>query len=402
MKNLFLLFLLVTFGLISCEQEELSTPNNPVTTKNSELKSVATIVSNLEIDNNNCKEVHTAVSNALSYGLDEGYYFKEIMNEDNQKIMTKSVSSLSLGKTIRSYLTNTKSQSANNELISIDHLINSDIQIYWPYSENWDGVTLPAITFVPDNEDQEWNYAYKKNGNKIDTIIVDETYMENNPVWIINKSEISYDDLPDFSKGQFIKGNICYASEIQAKSINNPTIKTKAAGEIVYTVHLGKLMSKHQYDSIWGGGSDFVVQMGAIEHMKIESIVQLTSINPTVTYIKILRSRKDIKKQRWTEVNSILSSDWLPNENNAAFMLHEEDSGNSDDWEADLSVKIEDKDYGFKVKLPLQNHDELIYKIVYSRNFMFSTNNNNNGSWTEHTSGGVYWTMPYKVGSTIL
>lgn len=83
-------------------------------------------------------------------------------------------------------------------------------------------------------------------------------------------------------------------------------------------------------------------------------------------------------------------------------MLHEEDSGEKSTWEADLSLKINDKDYGFKAKLPFQNHDELIYKIVYSRNFMFSTNNNRNGSWTEHTSGGVHWTMPYEVGYTNL
>lgn len=31
--------------------------------------------------------------------------------------------------------------------------IHPDLQIYWPYSENWDGKTPPVIVYAPDNAD---------------------------------------------------------------------------------------------------------------------------------------------------------------------------------------------------------------------------------------------------------
>lgn len=39
---------------------------------------------------------------------------------------------------------------------------------------------------------------------------------------------------------------------------------------------------------------------------------------------------------------------------------------------------------------------------VYTRNFIFSTNNMKGNTPVVHTSGGVYWTMPYKIGYTTI
>ena len=61
-----------------------------------------------------------------------------------------------------------------------EYLSKNDIQIYWPYSEDWDGETLPVITFNPENGNEDWNYGYKQvkeaDGTiSIDTVIVDES-----------------------------------------------------------------------------------------------------------------------------------------------------------------------------------------------------------------------------------
>ncbi len=41
-------------------------------------------------------------------------------------------------------------------------------------------------------------------------------------------------------------------------------------------------MAEKQYDKVWSGGSEFAIQMGAIENMQIESIQQLSSTNPQI------------------------------------------------------------------------------------------------------------------------
>lgn len=402
-------FFIIAILFSSCEKDYVTDviQNEQFAEKNimdsivmSDLLPIASLLSHISINNDICKEVHEAVSSATDNGLEESYYFQEILKEENNKITTRSGNPSALGTLIKNYFTNSTTRSADADAINLELLAKSDIQIYWPYSEDWDGKTLPVITYAPENEDQEWNYAYKRNGDKIDTIIVNEEYMEKNPVWIINKSDISYEDLPNFSLKQKNKNNVLFLSKSNEK-IDNLHYTTRAAGEPVYTVYLGQFMAEKQYDKVWSGGSEFAIQMGAIENMQIESIQQLSSTNPQVTYLRITRSRKDIKKKRWITLNSVLSSDWYPNENNAAFMIHEEDQGKDINWEAELSIKIKGKDFGFKAKLPFGSHDDLIYKTVYKRTFVFSTNNNEGNNWTVHKVNGVSWTLPYKIGFTL-
>lgn len=363
---------------------------------------VASLLTTLPMNDEIYKEVHQAVETSLNYGLDEEYRFKEILdNSENSKIVNHTKSSTSLGALIKSHIsqqTKTQSVEAYNKLMEL--MLKSDIQIYWPYSEDWDGKTAPYITFAPDNFDQEWNYAFRRNQTGgIDTVVVNEEFMENNPVWIINNNERKYEDIPSFSKGQSISKNILYAT---SSSIENQVNTKSTNKENVYTVRLGRFMSSHQYDKVWSGGSEFAIQMGAIDQFKIETPEQLKQVSPKVTYIRLTRSRKDIKKRRWIDVNSILSSDWHPNENNAAFMIHEEDQGGTRHWDANLSVTIKSETYGFNAKIPYGSGDDMIYKTVYSRNFIFSTNNNVGNTFIEHTSGGVYWTIPFQIGTTIL
>lgn len=392
----------------SCQNED--TPvQEAITQTQSEAKSfneVATLLTTLPLDGEIYQEVHQAVETSLNYGLDEEYRFKEILdNSENSKVFNLTKSNKSLGALIRSHIsqqTKTQQTDAYNKLI--DLMLKSDMQIYWPYSEDWDGTTAPYITFAPDNFEQEWNYAFRRNQTGgIDTVLINEEFMENNPVWIINNNERKYEDIPSFSKGQTISKGVLYANRGEASSSIEDLNNTKSTSkEHVYTVKLGRFMSSHQYDKVWSGGSEFAIQMGAIDQFKIETPEQLKQVSPKVTYIRLTRSRKDIKKRRWVDVNSILSSDWHPNENNAAFMIHEEDQGGTRHWDANLSVTIKSQTYGFNAKIPYGSGDDLIYKTVYSRNFVFSTNNQVGNTFVEHTSGGVHWTIPFQIGSTIL
>lgn len=81
------------------------------------------------------------------------------------------------------------------------------------------------------------------------------------------------------------------------------------------------MASKH-YDSVFRGGSDFVIQMGQAQDYNITE-ENLSSLNMRVNLYKVHRSRKDIKNKRWKTLDYILTSDWLPEENDAAFMIHD-------------------------------------------------------------------------------
>lgn len=246
MKHLFYIALLGGAVLFSsCESEEIFSFqqenysvkfSEKVKLEESNLSAVASMLSKISVNNETCNEVHKAVTQALDYGLEESYYFQEILNNKTKINKTRSNSQL-LGDLISSYYKNSTKRLLNSDSTDLETLANSNIQIYWPYSENWDGKTLPVITFAPEDEDQEWNYAFKINGEKIDTIIVDENYMENNPVWIVNNSEIAYEDLPYFSQNQYSKNNVHFLADTGDKqNMAKIYTSTKAIGDPVYTV----------------------------------------------------------------------------------------------------------------------------------------------------------------------
>lgn len=395
----------LSLGLFACNSnDEPLAPQNsneyPDCNESEDSEKIAQLMTSIPLTKEIVNEVFSATQKGIENGIEESYYFADVLSESDAKSASRASSTPQesvLGRELRSAL----NKSRSGDQVDIDLLQNGDYQIYWPYSEDWDGETQPVITFVPKDENQLWNYGYKQTDNGIETIIVDEEYMESNPVWIINKADFSYDELPNFNNNEFVKNGISYCPrKATTTESSNQTGSTRAAGLPVYTVYLGKLMSDHQYDKVWSGGSEFAIRMGAIEHMEITSEEQVKSENARINYVRVCRSRKDIKKKRWAELTGcVLSSDWQPNENNAAFSIYEEDQGGSKNYEASLSVKILGKDIGFSIKMPYGSHDDKICNQIYTRNFMFSTNNS---PGTIHSSGGVYWTMPYKVGYTVL
>ena len=75
----------------------------------------------------------------------------------------------------------------------IGALESSDIQIYWPYSENWDGEEFPIITFDPlDGAETNLGYRLKtdEDGNRtVEEVIVDEQTAMEETVWVVNRND---------------------------------------------------------------------------------------------------------------------------------------------------------------------------------------------------------------------
>ncbi|MDO4715402.1 MAG: hypothetical protein Q4A44_03885 [Bacteroidales bacterium] len=392
--------LLLMVGLVfhSCSQdatgavEESAVPKQVV---NHQMEQLARVLSQLPLSLEVLTEVHQAVVTSQDLGLEESYYFQEILGgEASGKIVRGASSKQSLlGKLLEKHQSQLVRSSNAREQVDLEELANSDVQIYWPYSEDWDGKTAPVITFVPEDDSQMWNYGFVFQKGRIDTIIVTEELAERRPVWVINKADLAYKDLPQLAMGELAKNNTLYASK------TNKTKRLKSAqirGEdYIYTVSVGKMMSSRQHDSFWAGGSEYYFLCGSPSNFSLIEGTNRIAFSPKITKFLVYRSRKDIRKKRWVDVNLPLVDEWTDDLTEAAIMLLEEDQGRDKNWDKEVSVNFLGKKYKVSVSLPFNSEDDMLYQNVHHLNYFRSTSNiNHKREWKLYHVDGVNWTMP--------
>lgn len=134
------------------------------------LRDIAKAISELPMRQEQLNEVYEAVSASSGNGYDEEYMMSDLflapgsgVGSDPAGRATKAVEYRTpLRDMLRDYFTAkfaTKAGAADIEAY-INSLIESDAQIYWPYSEDWDGRTYPIVTFDP-GYGAESNYGYE-------------------------------------------------------------------------------------------------------------------------------------------------------------------------------------------------------------------------------------------------
>lgn len=165
------------------------------------IDSVARMLSALPLEQDHLMEVHQAVSSSSDNGYDEEYTMKNLFespgsgvgdDEDVKSMRTKAFAR-PLRDLIWEYVCPTRSAGSGDDYLQ--RLMNSDVQIYWPYSERWDGETMPVITFDPENG-AEANIGYRivetpDGGRTCEVVEVDEEMAENVPVWVVNRNDDS-------------------------------------------------------------------------------------------------------------------------------------------------------------------------------------------------------------------
>lgn len=231
------------------------------------------------------KEIHSAVNISLSTGLDEQYRFKDILYPSESKIPSlKSSKTSDFGTKFKNSIQKNRLKSSSSTDIET-FILSEDVQIYWPYSEEWDGVTEPVISFDPITDTDE-NIGFKKvlqaDGSiRIDTVIVNDDYAFENPVWIINFCESE-------------------ESEIES-SVKSAQLKSSSS---IHQMSVGWVKSKKHYDNIFNGGDEykFCIIGGKITSMNTaESFEGIQTVNI---------SRKDIRKKNWKKFYYELDDDW--------------------------------------------------------------------------------------------
>ncbi|MBQ2113311.1 MAG: hypothetical protein II194_08855, partial [Bacteroidales bacterium] len=248
---------LAVLSLSSCEIVD-NVPDEDTVMQAVELAEVAEILSRLPLENAQVEEVYMAVTSSSGNGYDEEYMMKDLFERPGTGVGDSDVKSagtftVPLRDLIEDYVYSRPAVRSGRETMDpeayLSALVQSDIQIYWPYSEKWDGRTMPVITFDPE-DGSEVNIGYRMidggDGFRyVEEVMVDEAFAEANPVWVVNRnSDAEYASLemlrredPEWGAGG---GNII---------VNPLRSRTGTMGDKFRTLILRDFTMKRNYDS---------------------------------------------------------------------------------------------------------------------------------------------------------
>lgn len=352
-------FMMITAIIMSsCEIVKTETEENTSTIHTGNLLYAFT---SIKIDAETATEVLKEINKSLDKGLDENLYLRELwMDEPDVKVASSCGAPLlktKLEKYFKQYF------STKSSMIQ-DMFMGTDWVIYWPYSDQWDGTTLPVITTVPEDKEQEWNYGYKiitdENGNeKLEQVYVDDDYAYNHPVWVVKQEEeLPYDILPNFNKGEI--------------SYNGTTFLPVATKSVPDTAHIWKMTKAivtKQYDSIFFGSSNFKITI---------SFPPYNGNVATTAEFYTNFTRSEIRNQIAKTLNFMLNSDWNTKEISNGMTIVETDGG----IEINLHIELESDDdtcipylgpQSFDILIPINDDDDIVMNYPYKRVYVRST-----------------------------
>ena len=228
------------------------------------LEEVAEILAMIPIDRNHMYEVHHAVSSSSGNGYDEEYTMKNLFISPGSGVGDSPTRGQTdypepLRDLIEDYVYSTKSAAQMDPDEFISALAESDIQIYWPFSENWDGETMPVVTFDPeDGSDVNTGYRLKVDDDgfrHVEEVVVDEEMAAQVPVWVVNRnSDADYATIemlrredPDWGTGG---GNIIVRPR--------EAVRTRSEGSCK-TLVLRDFQMNRNFDTWFAGASEFFV-----------------------------------------------------------------------------------------------------------------------------------------------
>lgn len=376
------LYLLCLAGLIaaSCEILDDDTDKHDSTRAAVPLSEVAQVLANIPLGTDQMSEVFGAVSSSAVNGYDEEYMMYDLFGTpgagvgDDRLPLSKApeLSGVPLRDMIADYV---RSQAATKSASGIDdpsewleRLAESDVQIYWPFSESWDGEELPVITFDPE-DDSEVNIGYRitedsEGFRRIEEVLVDEDVAMEMPVWVVNRNtDAGYTTLemlrredPDWGEGG---GSIIVGSGSGSGSGAKSVSKVQSGGT-VRSLILKDFTMNRNYDSWFAGASEFFVKVGAFEDFTATTEAELKLFTPSITdfLIVVRRNQKGIP----VPFNAIVFSEWTDLVDSFAFMIIEDDGGTIKEWNCTAFVRVESKSYGVELKIPYRSSDDIVWR----------------------------------------
>ena len=318
----------------------------------------------LPMDASHLLEVFDAVGSSSGNGYDEEYTMDCILTDPGAGVGTPPGTRASrsyenpLRNLIRDYYEQHPPTKASVEDL-LEQLAQSDYQLYWPYSEDWDGETYPIITFDP-GYGAESNYgfaiSYTEDGTRlVDSVYVDEGVAKRRPVWVLNSnSDAAFTPLELFADAPATRGS----------ADSEPVRQTTAKHRKLLMTSFKMLRN---YDTWFGGASEFWVKCGSVDGFSASTEAELKLYSPSVTDFIIVVKRKYVGKELPYE--ALLVSDFSSQLDKLAFLLTEDDGGTRTTWKCDVVVKIQSKAYGLSVDIPYNEKDDIVWRGQLSARF---------------------------------
>lgn len=254
--------LLFFLELLSVSCEEMPSPDVVREPAVVSLPELAQVFANLPLGQEHLEEVHAAVSSSVDNGYDEEYMLADLFNSPGAGVGSSGADTRALEgrweRPIRSLLKDYLDQSFATRASSADYmsaedyiaaLTASDVQIYWPFADRWDGEEYPVITFDP-GVDAASNEGYTMTPEgELKCVVVTEELARERPVWVINRNDDSMfksiemlrKEDPDWGKG----GGI----------IVGPSTRAGTSSD-VKTLFLKSIKLKKNLDCWLAGGSE--------------------------------------------------------------------------------------------------------------------------------------------------
>lgn len=350
------------------------------------LSEVSQILSSIPITQKQVREVYDAVTASSGNGYDEEYTMKNLFSAPGSGVGDKATRAAGsydqplsrlIEEHVKSIAGTRSSVDMSVDRMGVDGFLQaleeSDIQIYWPFSERHSSDRLPIITFDPE-DGSEVNVGYRliDNGDgfrHVEEVIVDEAMAEEYPVWVVNRnSDAGYSSLemlrredPDWGEGG---GDIIINPKSHA-------LRRSVTGS--KTLILKDFIMKRNYDSWFAGASEFFVKVGAVEDFTASTEAELRLYSPSVTDFMIVVKRS--QKGQPLPFNAVLVTDWSEQMTHCAFMITEDDGGTRTTWDCTALVRVASKSYGVEMKIPFNTRDDIVWRGQLASSW-FEKNNN--------------------------
>lgn len=360
MKKYLTLFLLLAAGCSGTAPEE----PQPSGTESFEMTpaGIARMFAQLPLGPGQLREVADAVGGSSGNGYDEEYTLDLLVSSPGAGVgpATKAAPAYEkpLREMIRDWLLEHPSTRAGVDEI-METLASSGYQLYWPYSEDWDGISYPVITYDPGyGAESNWGYELAPGPDGaviVDTVYVDEALAMKRPVWVINSnSDSGFTPLELFAPNPVAPAGGCEDLHYERLSgVPMPAAKQRK-------LMLRSFQMLRNYDSWFGGASEFWIKCGAVEGFTASTEAELKLYSPSVTDFMIIVKRKYVGKVMPYE--AILVADFTNQLDKLAFLITEDDGGTRTQWKCEASVKIQSKSYGISLDIPYNEKDDIVWR----------------------------------------
>lgn len=338
------------------------------------LEEFAGILSALPMDRSHLGEVFDAVCASSENGYDEEYMLADLVGSPGAGVgdgVFRSKSAPRYDRPLRDLLSDyfeanpsAVPTKAGDPEACLRMLMESDMQIYWPYSEDWDGETFPIITFDP-GDGSEYNYGYQavrgEDGSVgLQSVYVDEQVAMSRPVWVINNNDDSH-----LAPVQSAFLDDAGAAALMA---NGAASVQGGEGDVPGNrLYIRSLKMLRNYDSWFGGASEFVIKCGAVDGFRATSEEDLSKYRPSVTDCVVVVKRRQLGMS--VPLGILLLTDYTPQMENIAFLVTEDDGGKVENWKCEATVKWQSKSYGFTLNIPYRDRDDIVWRGQLSRSF---------------------------------